>query len=88
MGSGTRIFPVVGLLALGLPKGFNRIGEGKLYFGLYPLGGELRPEWNRLNVAVWAMELDGFLFVRTYSPRVNVTRVDRHRGRQARSDGA
>lgn len=29
-----------------------------------------------MNVAVWAMEKDGFLFVRTYIPRINVGFVD------------
>jgi len=78
--------------ALGLPKGFNRPGleknsdnvrhyknqmeirfhdattdEGKM---------KLRRWWNHLNVAVWAMEQDGYLFVRTFSPRINTTYVD------------
>lgn len=33
-------------------------------------------EWNNFNVPVWAMVVDGFLFVRTYSPRVNFATVD------------
>lgn len=30
----------------------------------------------KLNVAVWAMEHEGALFVRTYSPRVDAGTVD------------
>jgi hypothetical protein len=32
--------------------------------------------WDKLNVPVWAMEKEGFLFVRTYAPRVNCSWVD------------
>lgn len=81
----------VGTFALGLPKGFNRVGTT---FRTDPMTGKLEltsavkmevrlhpksappPTWDRLNVAVWAMEKDGFLFVRTYSPRVNRSYVD------------
>lgn len=35
-----------------------------------------KPEWDRLNVPVWAMVDDGFLFVRTFAPRVNMSWVD------------
>lgn len=28
--------------------------------------------WNKLNVPVWAMEYDGYLFVKTYAPRKNI----------------
>ncbi len=71
--AGTTILPAVGRIALGLPKGFNRFGEGKLYIRLHQ---GTTPDWNKFNVPVWAMEKDGFLFVRTYSPRVNATIVD------------
>lgn len=64
-----------GRIALGLPKGFCRYGPSdKLDIRLYQKG--TKPEWDRLNVAVWAMVKDGFLFVRTYSPRVNKCSVD------------
>jgi len=60
----------LGRIALGLPKGFHRYGPGdKMEIRLF-LAGE-KPEWDHLNVAVWAMVIGGFLFVRTYSPRVN-----------------
>ena len=68
-------------IALGLPKGFNKPGwgqEGKSYnkimIRLYE-NGQL-PEWDHLNVPVWALEKDGFLFVRTYAPRINQGWVD------------
>lgn len=65
----------LGRIALGLPKGFNRYGPGdRLDIRLF-LNGEA-PEWDHLNVPVWAMEMGGFLFVRTYSPRINRTSVD------------
>lgn len=78
---GTMAFPYVGSFALGLPKGFCRPGfdsngqhRNKIDIRLW-VSGE-RPEWDRCNVAVWAMERDGFLFVRTFAPRVNQTWVD------------
>lgn len=43
---------------------------------LYTKDGFKNDIWSRFNVAVWAMERDGFLFVRTYMPRVDVTVVD------------
>lgn len=65
----------VGKILLGLPKGFNRTTREQ--------GTCVRlcdkpdaSHWNNLNVAVWAMEMDGYLFVRTYSPRVDVTWID------------
>lgn len=81
---GTLIFPLVGNVALGLPKGFNRAGwefgsaeakpRIKLTVRLFPAGKV--PEYDRFNVAVWAMEQDGFLFVRAISPRINDSFVD------------
>lgn len=69
-----------GHIALGLPRGFNKLGDAKearqerAYIRLWVKG--TKPEWDKLNVPVWAMEEDGYLFVRTYSPRVNLTFVD------------
>jgi len=69
------------IVALGLPKGFNKPGhdiEGKamskMRIRLYLKGDS--PLWDKLNVPIWAMEKDGFLFVRTYLPRLNVGYVD------------
>jgi hypothetical protein len=73
-----------GHFALGLPKGFNRPGpnDGRdktrntMLIRLWPAGEGKSPEWDHLNVPVWAMEKDGFLFVRTYMPRINDAAVD------------
>lgn len=69
------------LIALGMPKGFNRAGwdasgkqRNKIDIRLFL--EDQRPEWDNLNVPVWAIEQDGFLFVRTFAPRVNITWVD------------
>ncbi len=78
----------IGSFALGLPKGFCRPGYDLLPGGeMAPDGlrftipirmwtGGAVPQYNRLNVPVWAMERDDFLFVRTFSPRVSLTFVD------------
>ena len=64
-----------GPIALGLPRGFCRPGnQGSNMF--IRLWAEGHPEWDKLNVPVWAMEHEGALFVRTYLPRVNVSFVD------------
>lgn len=66
-------------IALGLPKGFRRstldFSEGRdvkrthstLEIRLWSVG--TAPDWDKFNVPVWAMEQDGFLYVRTLSPR-------------------
>jgi hypothetical protein len=70
----------LGHFALGLPKGFNRPGgvNGKEHHGmairLWAAGTQ--PEWNNFNVPAWALEKGGYLFVRTYAPRVNQTWTD------------
>ena len=70
-------------IALGMPKGFNKPGfitGKKIYMRnnidirLFPKGN--LPEWDNLNVPVWAMVQEGFLFVRTFAPRINMTWVD------------
>lgn len=78
-----------GHFALGLPKGFSRPPRNFSYrpqppseafpnemnIRLWPIG--TRPRWDSFNVPVWAVVQDGFLFVRTYSPRTgNGTAVD------------
>lgn len=77
---GTFVLPI-GCIALGLPKGFNRPGSdedgtsrNKLPIHVWPKGTCF--EWTKFNVPVWAMVKDGFLFVRTYSPRINFASVD------------
>lgn len=73
--------PLVGWLAIGLPKGFNRCGFGdddgptsKFRVRLWKRGTS--PGWNQLNVAVWALERGGYLFVRTVMPRIGMVLVD------------
>ena len=72
----------VGHIALGMPKGFNKPGRApyadrdwnKMSFRFWAAG--TNPGWNKLNIAVWAMEEDGFLLVRTYMPRIDYACVD------------
>ena len=73
---GTSCFTASGFnkLNLGLPKGFCRIGEGKVEIRIHPSFPELL--WDKLNIPVWAMVEDNVLFVRTYAPRINKTSVD------------
>ena len=68
-------------IALGLPKGFNKPGlrenfECRNRMDIRLWEKDTYPEWDRFNIAVWAMKEDGFLFVRTYAPRINHTWVD------------
>ena len=77
----------LGEFYLGLPKGFCRVG---VIERRWPHGSELAkhndnnnirlfeklPNYDRLNVPVWAMEKDGYLFVRCFMPRINYTTVD------------
>jgi hypothetical protein len=78
------VFPI-GSFALGLPKGFCRPGfetsgerlcRNVIDIRLWVSG--THPAWDKCNVPVWAMQdtEDGFLFVRTYQPRLNITYVD------------
>lgn len=76
-----------GNMAIGLPKGFNKPGpmnagpdtdkmrhSNTMEIRLWKRG--TAPEWNNLNVAVWALVEDGHLFVRTLAPRVGRLYVD------------
>lgn len=73
-----------GHIALGLPRGFCRpgpslesglsISSAVMSIRLWTAGTS--PKWDRFNIAVWALARDGYLFVRTYAPRVNWTWVD------------
>ena len=55
-------------------SGSDQINTKLMYIRLH-LSGETTG-YNHLNVPVWAMVEDGYLFVRTFSPRVNRTCVD------------
>lgn len=78
--AGTRHLGIAnGLMALGLPKGFDRVGqaEGRQQDIYVRLSADKDLGlWDKLNVAVWALEQDGYLFVRTFSPRINKSYVD------------
>lgn len=76
-----------GSFYLGMPKGFTRVGmrseaayrrtdEPGAHSNIRLWLKDTDPGWDRLNVAVWAMEQDGFLFVRTYAPRINDAYID------------
>lgn len=79
---GTFILGVSSHIFLGLPIGFNK--SQMIHAAMSPdrmtpirlwLEGT-HPEWNKLNVAVWAMEEDGYLFVRTAIPRRGQIYID------------
>ncbi|MHC4647251.1 MAG: hypothetical protein ACYTBJ_17305 [Planctomycetota bacterium] len=76
---GTRIMPTrSSLLCLGLPKGFCRLSHqrenGATAVRLWAGGHD--PGWDNANVAVWAMEKNGYLFVRTVAPRIDLSWID------------
>lgn len=73
----------IGHIALGLPKGFNRSAAdpshplgtaNRMFIRIWEKGTQ--PPWDNFNIPVWAMEEDGYLFVRTVSPRVAQIRTD------------
>lgn len=72
------------LVALGLPRGFNKVGmRHPRHPGEPPPPPNIRlwtaghdPGWNHLNVPVWGYEEDGFLYVRTFLPRLGEHYVD------------
>jgi hypothetical protein len=78
---------MAGRIALGLPKGFHRYG-GSVPPSHYKDGLDAHPmtirlhltsdsiKWDDFNIPVWALVQNGYLFVRTYSPRTNQTAVD------------
>jgi hypothetical protein len=73
----------VGNIALGLPKGFNRPGFAgpdrplsRMLIRLFPEKSRMPFEWDNSNVAVWALEKDGYLFVRTCMPRLGMLATD------------
>ena len=73
----TRFLGMDVMIALGLPKGFNRVRElndghegWKHKVQLFPAGEALN--YDHLNVPVWAITEDGFTFVRVYLPRLDL----------------
>lgn len=79
-----------GKFALGMPRGFNKVGTIKTGFEDEKDRNSKRntnircsintkekeDRYDNFNVPVWAMEKDGYLFVRVMSPRINYTYVD------------
>jgi hypothetical protein len=77
-----------GLFYLGCPTGFNRVGaryirsndapgeESATRLRLWIVPEVKSLKWDIYNVPVWAMVQDGYLFVRTYLPRINYAYVD------------
>ena len=86
---GTRINLAFSIM-LGMPKGFNKVSEAHMAYNVSDrrrneadrimhvrLSLKETPQvWDNLNVPVWAMEKDGYLFVRTFIPRVGLHFVD------------
>lgn len=80
------MLPGAGLVALGMPKGFNRPGvfwdkadepqqPHHMTIRLYPEGAELE-RYNKFNIPVWALERNGFLFMRIAQLRLGTMMVD------------
>ncbi|KKN55675.1 hypothetical protein LCGC14_0579770 [marine sediment metagenome] len=74
----------IGHVALGLPKGFARINKSeqqtcKIRFHLDPI--QIQKFSGKFNIVVWAMEKNGYFFMRTYSPRVDRSFVDVVKGK-------
>lgn len=71
--AGTRLYGI-GLLLLGMPKGFNRLGDNsKLKPNIYETFESF--DWDgydKFNIPVWKfLSPEGHTFVRGLSPRVN-----------------
>jgi hypothetical protein len=78
----------VGKIAIGLPRGFDHVGTIKTGFESENnethrstnirliIDPSKKSKYDHLNVPVWAIEGDGYLFVRVISPRINYTYVD------------
>lgn len=66
---------LIGLVFLGMPKGFNRLGnESNMIPRIYE---SHNLNYDLFNVPVWKyLSKDGHTFVRCISPRINVTYID------------
>ena len=77
---GTVIIPVVGTVYLGLPKGFNRVNpidRQSTKIRLHTNAKGFKPD--KFNIAVWAIEKDGYSFVRIYCPRIDMSWINIHK---------
>jgi len=66
---------MVGLIYLGLPKGFCRVGKDHNCCEVWLYKKNNFDFFNFCTLPVWVMEKDGYLFIRCYMPRVNTTTV-------------
>ncbi len=73
----------IGTIFLGLPHGFNHTIKMEVSYGkvvrlpYIRLWNEMPSQtWNRLNIPLWALEKDGFLYVKTACPRKCIYVVD------------
>ena len=71
--AGTMIFPGVGNIFLGMPKGFNRLGEyTKLKPTIYDTFESSDWKFDMWNIPVWKyLSKEGYTFVRGLMPRRN-----------------
>lgn len=72
--AGTRM-SMIGSIYLGLPKGFNRVGKSHDSCEIWLYENKQFEYYNFCTLPIWAMEQDGYLFVRCYMPRVNMAVV-------------
>jgi hypothetical protein len=66
---------MVGLIYLGLPKGFCRVGKDQKCCEVWLYEKNNFDFFNFCTLPIWAMEEDGYLFIRCYMPRVNMATV-------------
>ena len=72
--AGTIIFPGIGKIFLGMPKGFNRLGEQKIKIEIYKTQKNQEIQWgyDKFNVPIWKHQnKKGHIFIRGYQPRLN-----------------
>jgi len=74
-------FRAGGLVYLGMPEGFDKVGfisdtiERNRTTNIRLFQEEKAPIYDNLNIPVWAMEKDGYLFIRDFLPRINKTYI-------------
>ena len=73
------ICSVAGQLLLGCPKGFNHLGPidkkiQTIFIHIWEKG--TKPDWDKYNIPTWTRRVDGNVFVKTYSPRINLCFVE------------
>jgi hypothetical protein len=73
--AGTRGSPHIGRFFLGMPKGFNRIGEqDTLSIHIFTTQDDqnTQREYDHFNLPIWKQKNDsGHIFIRGYVPRLN-----------------